>query len=389
MKPMSVAVRREWSLAALVLALAVSLPSQAGAQPVHVMYGLVKDTADLVRFSSTAPNVIEETFFLSGVLPGETLRAIDFRPANGELYALATNDTTHVPRLYLIDLVSRKAFPRPRTVIATNMPADWSMAFSGDRPRVISTRGDNRRVGPESGQSEVDTDMNSAQPPPPIIDGIAADRQFATPTQTTLFGINRATNSLAYIGGLNGQTGGQAGGVITDIGPLGVNVTTSQVSLDIASNGAMFAAIQPNAGVPSLYSINPANGAAAPLGTIGDGTLAIEAMAIWDPSITLSPANGTYTATQRWDMVIVANLFGRGLVSGQAFLDGGVDVTSVLAGCVIPGTVDARTKTLRCPGILGAIFTPGRHRIDVTLVLTDGAEIKGEVFWNILPGTEP
>lgn len=147
--------------------------------------------------------------------------------------------------------------------------------------------------------------------------------------------------------------------------------------------------MRPNGGLQSFYSIDSSTGQATLVGTIGAGTLQIEGLAVVDPSLTLSPAAGVYTSVQHWDFVIVADLMGRGVVSGTAFLDGGVEVTAALASCVIPGTAVPGVATFRCPGVVGALLGPGKHAIDVTLVLTDGAQIHRQVYWTILTATEP
>jgi len=391
MKRIAVAASRRWGLWAVLASLL--MPAQALAQPIHTLYALVQGTNQLIRFDSTSPNAIE-TIPVTGVVQLETLRAVDFRPATGELYAIANDSVANTLRLYTID---------PATGVATGfapehgagLADEFGMSFNpvADRLRIVSSSGRNMRLNPNNGVlSGLDTDLSSPVAPPPIVDAVAYDRQFANTTQTTLFAINRATNSLAYQGGFNGGVPpGPNGGVITDIGALGVTIGGSSTALEVTSNGTLFAAMRPNGGLEGLYTINPATGAATLVGTIGDGTLQLDGLAVVDPTLSLSPATGTYISTQRFDFVMVANLLGRGVVSGTATVDGGVDVTSALAGCIVPGFVASGPATLRCPNVAlgGPLLTPGKHSIDITLVLNDGSQIHGVAMWTILAVTEP
>lgn len=106
------------------------------------------------------------------------------------------------------------------------------------------------------------------------------------------------------------------------------------------------------------------------------------------PTVTISPASGTYTTTQRFDPVLVLNAPGRVVSSGRAFFDG-VDVTSFLASCLIPGTGDAGEVVFRCPGAGGSAVGPGSHTLEVTLELSDGSSVRSAVAWNVIAVAEP
>src|SRR5688572_29379145 len=65
-----------------------------------VVFGLqAKNT--LIAFDSATPAALLATVRVKGLQRGESLRGIDFRPADGRLYGLGTTD-----RLYTIDTVS-------------------------------------------------------------------------------------------------------------------------------------------------------------------------------------------------------------------------------------------------------------------------------------------
>src|SRR5262245_62289232 len=59
---------------------------------------------NLVSFNAGAPRKLISSAKLSGLAAGETVAAMDFRPANGKLYAI-----TNAGRLYVIDTASGAA----------------------------------------------------------------------------------------------------------------------------------------------------------------------------------------------------------------------------------------------------------------------------------------
>src|SRR4030095_14281945 len=58
----------------------------------------------LTRFESATPEIIQSETTVTGLQSGETLLAIDFRPANGKLYGV-----TDASRLYVINLTTGAA----------------------------------------------------------------------------------------------------------------------------------------------------------------------------------------------------------------------------------------------------------------------------------------
>lgn len=379
--------------AALLLTMALLAPAPAMAQATsHTVFGLVQSGAQLIRFNSATPGTIEATITVTGVVTGETLRAIDFRPATGQLFAVGTDATGATVRLYTINLTTGVATGFAPTFTGGVPGTQWGMGFNPtvDRVRLVNEAGENLRMNPNDGTvSGNDTNLTSAAAPTPNVDAVAYDREFAGATQTTLFAINRATNSLAFLGGINSSApGGPNAGVIADIGPLGVTVAGSTTALEVTTTGTMFAAMRPGGGAESLYTINTATGAATLIGSIGAGTTQLDGMAVLSPSLSLSPGTGTYTSRQRFDLVITANLLGRGLVSGTATFDG-ADVTPFLAACVITGTTATGAASLRCPNLGGAVIGPGAHTLDVILLLTDGTQVRSNVVWTVVAVAEP
>jgi hypothetical protein len=376
-------------LSCLLLVASVFMPTSAAAQG-QTIYGLVQGTNQIVRFPSAAPGTILETITISGVVSGETLRGIDFRPLTGELYGIATDAGGQV-RVYSIDAktgVATGFAPLLNPIIAgTQLGISFSPVV--DRIRVVNSVDGNLRANPLNGAlAGNDTSLTSTTTPQPIVDAVAYDNQFVGAPGTTLFALNRATNSLAYIGGANSVPSPNTG-IVTDIGPLGVTITTaSTTALDIDTNGTFFAAMRPSNGQESLYTINRTTGAATLVGLIGTGVLQLDSIAVAGPSLSLTPGNGTFTSTQRFDVVLLLDLLGRNVTGGAATFDA-IDVTGPLASCLISGTSAGGVVSLRCPNLGGPVFGPGVHQLAITLNLSDGSQIKAAATWTIVAAIEP
>ena len=109
---------------------------------------------------------------------------------------------------------------------------------------------------------------------------VAYDRNFAGTTLTTLFGIDRGSNRLVRIGGVDGNPSPNLGAV-TSVGSLGVVVDgATDAAFDISgATGTAYAALFVG-GVARLYTINLVTAAATLVGTIGDGTLPLRGLAV-------------------------------------------------------------------------------------------------------------
>ncbi len=106
------------------------------------------------------------------------------------------------------------------------------------------------------------------------------------------------------------------------------------------------------------------------------------------PVVRLSPGSGVLVSTQQFDFVVDLQAPGLAIVAGQALLDG-VDITSFVVGCVIPGTRLAGGQTFRCPGLTGSLLSPGLHTVFVSLELSDGSTVSDTVIWQIDANREP
>lgn len=227
------------------------------------IYAVTLDNRFLL-FGSAAPGTIVEENPISGLPSGERIVAIDFRPADGLLYGVGTDD-----RVYTINLETAAA-----TAVSGN---PFSVALDGDhfgldfnpvvdRIRMSSVETEqNLRLNPDDGTLTA-LDVAYAYTPGdihegenPAIGGLAYTNSGGVPG-TELFGIDSNTNSLVAVPNPN------SGALIT-IGDLGVN-TVPCIGFDIdPSDGTGFATLA-DGGLTSLYTVNLATGAATLIGTV-------------------------------------------------------------------------------------------------------------------------
>lgn len=284
MRAMRIGGWRAGGWATLALALTAAT---AGADTI-----LVVDNNVLLRFDSATPAVFDRTVPITGLVAGDGVVGIDFRPATGQLYGLAVNGAT--AHLYRID---------PSTGAATQVGGDIALPQSAgaaldsafgfdfnpvvDRIRVVSIFRDNFRLNPDTGAvAGADTALSAN-----FVAGVAYDRNLPGGAATTLYGINSSADGLVLQGGIDGMPSPN-GGVITAIGPLGVD-TSVLVGFDIAppaQGGTAFAALFISAsGGSQLFTIDLATGQATSIGPIGSGTLAIDALAVAPAATTGAP----------------------------------------------------------------------------------------------------
>lgn len=366
-----------------VVMLAAPANAQGVAQPI---LGLVRGTNSLVHFSSMMPGELAPPLAVTGLVAGDTLKAIDYRPVNGLVYAIATDGSNTAVTTYTINPATGVATVVGGPVTMLVPGSSWDINFNPtvDRIRVVNDQDENLRLVPDNGRlAGNDTNLTFAA----AVDAVAYTNPFAGATLTTLYALNATTNSLAVIGGING-TPSPNGGVVTDIGPLGITFAGSPAAFDIAANNVAWATLRPGGGALSLYTINLTTGAATLTGTVGDGTLMLDDIAIVDPALTLSPPTGTYSSRQAFDLVILANPQGGAVASGTATFNG-ADVTSILAGCLRLGTAEGGIISFRCPNIGGPVTGPGTHTFVVRLVTGDGRVVQRSVTWTVVPVSEP
>ncbi|HKQ76224.1 MAG TPA: DUF4394 domain-containing protein [Blastocatellia bacterium] len=232
----------------------------------------------LLNFNPGTPGVINSARFITGLAQSESVVGIDFRPADGRLYAL-----TSASRIYTINTTNGVATPvgaAPFTpaLNGVNFGVDFNPV--PDRIRVVSDADQNLRLNPNNGAvAGVDGtlafaagDANAGQNP--NIVGAAYTNNFAGSTTTTLYGIDSNLDTLVTQGSIGGAPVSPNTGQLFSIGKLNVN-TTGLVGFDIApvTNAAFASLTLEGSRASQLYTINLASGAATLVGAIGGGRL--------------------------------------------------------------------------------------------------------------------
>lgn len=241
-------------------------------QPAAPLVYVLDDAAQLRSFSPATPATLSAPVKIAGLATGESVLGMDFRPANGRLYAL-----TSIGRLLTVDpatgATAHAATLSPDTADTTAPYArlngvSFAVDFNpvADRLRVISNLGQNLRINVDTGGTTTDGDINRAMPA--VVSAGAYTNSFAGATATDLYDIERAQNVLAK------QTPPNDG-TLVDVGPLNVTANGT-AAMDIAggANGLVLAALRSTPTGPfSLYTLSLTTGAATLYGnTSGDAT---------------------------------------------------------------------------------------------------------------------
>jgi hypothetical protein len=268
-------------MSALALAGTLMICSQAAAVPIYAL-GAGANANTLVRFDSATP-ATTTPITVTGLTAGDVLVGIAFRPADALLYGVAVNGNT--ARTYRIATATGVAsLVGAATVAGILGVGSYGMTFdpAADRIRMVNAlpsdgggvnNVNNFRLNPNNGSlTAVDPDLDFTGLPGGGNNAGAV--AIAALPDGTLYGIVSALDRLVI-------HGGAAPGFPTleDVGLLGVD-TSNNAGLDIDSQGTQAFAVLDPGGVTRLYTINLATGAATLVGTVGNGTVAIGAIAI-------------------------------------------------------------------------------------------------------------
>jgi len=247
----------------------------------------VTGTNQLIQFDSATPATISSTVAITGLVNGDAVEGIDFRPANGVLYALGINGSTG--RIYTINLTTGVATQVGTDPFSTTLNANAFYGFDinpvEDNIRVVNSANQNLRITQYSGQL-LGTDTNVTLTDQVV--GLAYDRSDkSSATPTTLFGIDYSHDQLVRIGGVDGNPSPN-GGVATNIGATGLSTSSLEIGFDIAEDGVAYASMATGAGhTYALYTINLGSGAATPLGNITpSGSTVIRGIAAVPSAVT-------------------------------------------------------------------------------------------------------
>lgn len=200
----------------------------------------------LYRFDPTNPAMNSVAFI--GLATGETVVGLDFRPANGALYAI-----TNQSRLLTVNTSSGQVTAVGLGLIGisgTTFGFDFNPFV--DRIRLVSNTGQNLRLHPDLG-TIAGTD-GTLKPGTPAVSGAAYTNNFIGASTTNLFVIDHTTNMLYN------QTPPNDG-VLVPIGALGIDVEADN-GFDIGGSSAKAYGLFKVGGTTAVYTVNLTTGAA-------------------------------------------------------------------------------------------------------------------------------
>ncbi|GAB3999023.1 hypothetical protein GCM10028807_48100 [Spirosoma daeguense] len=207
-------------------------------------------------FNPMAPAPVAKS--ITGMQPGETIFGLDFRPANGQLYALGSTS-----RLYTINLGTGAATalgggPFSPALSGTDIGFDFNPTV--DRIRVVTNSGQDLRLNPNDGTvAAVDGILN---PGSPVVTAAAYTNNFAGSTATTLYNIDIRTASAMLV-----IQNPPNNGTLAPVGGLGFSAEGGN-GFDIGGTSNMGYALLRSNGSTMVYSINLGSGAATPVSSI-------------------------------------------------------------------------------------------------------------------------
>ena len=223
-----------------------------------VAYAIAESNNDLLILDPfTSTPVSRKT--VTGLQSGETILGIDFRPLNGQLFALGSSS-----RIYTLNTSSGLATvvgsgPFSPTLSGTSFGFDFNPTV--DKIRIVSNTGQNMRADPLTGGIiGVDAALN---PGTPSVSAAAYINNFAGATTTILYDIDFANDKLY-------KQDPPAGGTLVEVGSLGMDATASN-GFDISGmNNAGYAFLSNTSGANGLYSVNLNNGKVKPVRTFAE-----------------------------------------------------------------------------------------------------------------------
>jgi hypothetical protein len=224
---------------------------------------LVTQSREMLLIDHAQPNTVLRSAPVTGLNAGESFKGVDSRPLTREFYVLTSQN-----RLFKLNELSGavQSFGTPSfQVFGSFVGMDFGAVT--DRLRVVSDS-DHFQLNPSTGvQAGNDFPLN----PVGRYAGLAYDRAFQGATQTTLYAIDAQTDALVRIGSINGVPDNPSTGLVTSIGPLGVDVG-DDASFDITPQGLALLAAQVG-GISRLYRVNLSTGAATLLGDLPSGAV--------------------------------------------------------------------------------------------------------------------
>lgn len=193
---------------------------------------------------------------INGLQDGEKIEGIDFRPVNGQLYALGSSS-----RIYTINLGSGAALPvgsSPFSPLLSGTDFGFDFNPTVDRIRLVSNTGQNLRLHPETGAVAATDEL--LKPGNPSVSGAAYTNNVAGATTTSLFVVDHQTDKLYLQNPPND-------GVLVEVGSLGINIQAKN-GMDIGGVWGKAYLAATVSGTTKIYTINTQTGAATEVSSL-------------------------------------------------------------------------------------------------------------------------
>ncbi len=226
----------------------------------------------LVSFRIGRPDLVLARVGVKGLVAGEQLVGIDFRPASGLLHGL-----TDASRQYAIEPSSGKAVLIGSGPFAGGLQGQqfgFDFNPSVDRVRVVSDAEQNLRLHPNTGALAA-TDpllaydaLDANAGADPTVVASAYTQNFAGSTGTSLFGIDATLDVLVRQGSAGSAPISPNAGTLFTIGALGIDVSEA-CGLDVSAFGGAFALVNGAGSTQSrVFILNLGSGAATLVGAL-------------------------------------------------------------------------------------------------------------------------
>lgn len=222
-------------------------------------------SGSLLKMNANDSSAVASSVNITNLMPGETLRAIDFRPATGQLYGISSQS-----RLYVINQLTgaaRAVNANPLSTTLNDAAAGFDFNPTVDRIRLVSASGQNLRANPETG-ALVATDGNISNPQA-MLGATAYTGNTAGSTTTTMYVIDFTTKTLYKQDPPND-------GIITAVGSLDLADTFAvEGGFDITPNTNLALATAKTGNTSKLLQIDLQTGKAVDLGSLPTEVLSI------------------------------------------------------------------------------------------------------------------
>jgi Domain of unknown function (DUF4394) len=282
----------------------------------------------LIETSAPVGNQAVAETQITGLQPGESLLAIDFRLSNGKLYGV-----TDQSRLYTINQVTGAATQvgsgsfTPALILGSGIEVGFDFNPVTDRIRVVTESGQNLRLNPDTGAVvAVDTTLAFAAGDPnaarsPRAGAAAYSNNLPGATSTTLYTIVNGNGStseqtiLTTQGSPGGAPVSPNSGQLFTVGNTGVFNGLGPTGFDIAPDGIAYALFNGTDTWNQFLSVNLSTGAGTVL-SIGGQSFQLRDLAAPLPN----------SALPQIPSLVISQVYGNGGTMGAAFNNGFVEL---------------------------------------------------------------